>query len=123
MPSAGDTHNSITPPHSSPKEGTPMPSAAENATLKYQADSYLEGLAIERRGYELKKEIATDDGDDIAAKKWQKRIDQVDAEVKRVGGTEDEPGTGLVTPPDDSSQDADHKPAAKARKSAPAPAV
>lgn len=69
-----------------------MGTAAENATKEYQASSYVEGLLIERRGYEQRVEIAADDGDDIRVRKFEKRIAQVDAEIDRVTAT------AVVTP-------------------------
>lgn len=95
-------------------------SMAEKATLSYQADNYLAGLRRERVGYEKRVENAIDDDDQAAAKKYTKRIAQVDAEIERLerGGEVTPTSTPVVV---DLGVD-DEEPASKTQRGAAAKA-
>lgn len=66
--------------------------ARRKAHEQWRKDDVTRALLEERVGYVTRAAAADDEGDERAAAKWSSRVDQVDAELKRIGSEDKIPG-------------------------------
>lgn len=67
--------------------------ARRKAHEQWRKDDVTRALLEERVGYVTRGQAADDEGDEKASAKWASRVDQVDAELKRIGSADAIPST------------------------------